>query len=269
MLWQLHHDQPGCKPKGGMGMGELKDRVAAATRQRAEREAQQAESQKRAEREAQQAESQMWLKYTALATVAAVIVALAVGILNGFGLRDQEQATAKQEQATAQQIKDQEQAIKDQEQASAQQDQESRYSSVSQLSLDLDKTIADHPRLITCFQYTDCNAQPALTPDEIKQARALASYIVDFYQYLYDQLDSLGQVPDSGLFTLRHDAIPGVSKEAWVTWSETIFNGFKYSTMVCTALKEGAGAYEQRFVHAVAVTHACPKLPDPGPSPYR
>jgi hypothetical protein len=213
-----------------MGMGELRDRVAAATKQRAERETRQAKLQK-------------WQIITSWTTIATVIVATVAIILSYAGLKQQEGAAATQ-------------------------DQESRYSSISQLSLDLDKTIADHPRLISCFQDVDCKAKPALTAQEKQQAEALAIYIVDFYQYLYAQLRSLGAVPRSGLFLLREDAIPGKSDENWINWSETIVSGFKYSSMVCQALINGAAAYEQGFVHAVAITQVCPKLSDPGPSAY-
>lgn len=158
-------------------------------------------------------------------------------------------------------------SLAQQREAAAQQDQASRYSSVSQLSLDLDKTVADHPRLISCFYNQNCDAKPPLTMQEIQQARALAGYIVDFYQYLYAQLENLGYVPNSGLFTLRKDATP-TDNESWITWSETIVAGFADSSLVCTVLKEASDAYEQRFVHAVAVANVCPGLPDPGPSPY-
>lgn len=109
----------------------------------------------------------------------------------------------------------------------------------------------------------------------MQQANALAVYVVDFYQYLYDQLENLGYISNNGLFTLREKgipganiAIPGVSDENWVTWSETIFGGFKYSRLICDALQGDASAYEQQFVHAVAATHVYPNLKDPGQSPY-
>jgi hypothetical protein len=106
----------------------------------------------------------------------------------------------------------------------------------------------------------------------VQQATVLASYVVDFYQYLYDQLYDLGDVPrqgdKKGLFVYRKDAISGISDENWVTWSETIVGGFQYSRLVCDALEGEENAYEQEFVHAVAVTHVCPGLKDPGPSPW-
>ena len=92
--------------------------------------------------------------------------------------------------------------LKQQQQAVGKQDQESRYSSISQVELDVDVAIADHPRLISCFEDVTCNAKPALTSEEMQQASALAVYIVDFYQYLYDQLENLGDVPDNGRFTV-------------------------------------------------------------------
>ncbi len=127
--------------------------------------------------------------------------------------------------------------LNQQQQAAASQDQESRYSSVYQLYVDLDKTIAGYPRLISCFQYVRCNAKPALTAQEEQQAIALAGYVVDVYQYLYDQLQNLGYVPNSGLFTLRKDATAG-DNENWITWSETIVDGFKDSALVCNSLKQ-------------------------------
>jgi hypothetical protein len=163
-----------------MDQRQLSDQIASVSgvqldKIRAWLEVEQAgRDEQRAERERKQARWQIVQGCAAVATIVAVI-ASAIVIFQGFENLKQQQAAAVQQQ-----------------QAAAQQDQESRYSSVSQLSLDLDKTIADHPRLITCFQYTDCNAQPALTAQEMKQARALANYIVDFYQYLYDQLENLG-----------------------------------------------------------------------------
>jgi hypothetical protein len=195
---------------------------------------------KRAKREARQTKWQVVQLIAVLAAVATVIASV-------FALRQGYENLHEQQQAVASQ------------------DQESRYSSVYQLYLDLDKTIADHPRLNSCFQNVRCNAKPALTPQEMQQAIALASYVVDFYQYLYDQLQNLGYVPDSGLFTLRKGASPGVDNENWITWSETIVDGFKESTLVCNSLKQWAPAYEQLFVHAVAVTHVCRGLTDPGP----
>lgn len=210
-----------------MGVGELRERVAAAAKHRAEREAQQAKSEK-------------WSKYTAWATVAAVVVALGAGIVSIWGLRQQQQAAASQ-------------------------DQDSRYSSVSQLSIDVDKTIAEHPRLISCFQDVQCNAKPALTAQEVLQAERLAIYVVDFYQYLFDQLENLGQLPPSGEFIMRDAASEEDNRnyESWITWSETIVGGFANSSMECDALTTSADAYEQLFVHDVAITHACPALPDP------
>jgi hypothetical protein len=181
-----------------------------------------------------------------------VIVALAVGIVNLLGLREQQQATTQQEQAAAQQ------------------DQESRYSSVSQLSLDLDKTIADHPRFICYFQELadSCKVKPVLTAQETLQAGAIAIYMVDFYQYLYDQLEVLGYVPNDGLFVLRGTPLASMTNENWVTWGETIVGGFENSTLACKALGDSEPAYEWKFVNAVYVVGACRDLPDPGPSPY-
>jgi hypothetical protein len=206
--------------------------------QLAQLQADQAERDKeRGRREARQDKWQVVQLTIALATVAGVVVAIIAGSSS----------------------------LAQQREAAAQQDQASRYSSVSQLSLDLDKTIADHPRLISCFYNQNCDAKPPLTTQEMQQARALASYIVDFYQYLYAQLDNLGYVPNSGLFTLRKDATPA-DNENWITWSETIVAGFADSSLVCTALKEAYDAYAQSFVHAVAVANVCPGLPDPGPA---
>jgi hypothetical protein len=67
----------------------------------------------------------------------------------------------------------------------------------------------------------------------MQHAKQLAGYMVDFYQYLYAQLYNLHDAPDSGLFTLRKDVAPGEGDENWITWSETIVDGFKYSTMAC------------------------------------
>jgi hypothetical protein len=164
--------------------------------------------------------------------------------------------------------------LREQQQAAATQDQESRYSSISQVELDVDTAIADNPRLISCFHEVTCDAKPPLTPEEAQKASALATYIVDFYQYLYTQLENLKDVPDNGRFTLRENnipgantVIPGVSDENWVTWSETIFGGFESSQLLCNALQGSSSAYEQEFVHAVAITEVCPKLPDPGSAP--
>jgi hypothetical protein len=208
-------------------MGELRERVAAAANQRAGREAQRAKSEK-------------WPKYTAWATVAAVIVALGAGIVSIWGLRQQQQAAASQ-------------------------DQDSRYSSISQLEIDVDKTIADHPRLISCFLDVQCNAEPALTTQEMLQATILAAYVVDFYQYLFDQLENLGYLPPSGEFLLRKNATEADIRkyEPWITWSETIVGGFESSSLECDVLTNNANAYEQLFVHDVAMTDACPKLSDP------
>ena len=87
------------------------------------------------------------------------------------------------------------------------------------------------------------------------QAWALAAYIVDFYQYLYDQLESLGYAPASGEFIMRESATPAenANDENWITWSETIIEGFQDSTLECAWLTRYYDGYEQEFVHAVAV----------------
>ena len=182
----------------------------------------------------------------------AIAVATVAGVIIGYSNLSQGNANLQQQQQTA-----------------AQQDQASRYSSISQVELDVDAAIADHPRLISCFEDGQCNAIPPLSSQEMQQAAALATYIVDFYQYLYTQLENLGYAPGSGLFTLRSNVRPGDGNESWITWSETIVNGFKYSSLLCASLKQDASAYEWKFVHAVAVTHVCPNLVDPGPSRYQ
>jgi hypothetical protein len=216
---------------------------------------------KRDDRELRQNRWQLVQLVIALATIAGVIAAFIFGYRN---LREQQAALTQGYEN-----------LKQQQQAAGQQDQESRYSSISEIELDVDTAIADHPRLISCFTDVTCNAKPPLTSEELQQAAALAVYIVDFYQYLYDQLENLNAVPNNGRFTLLEKNIPGVnrvvpgySNENWITWSETIFDGFEYSTLVCDALQGDANAYEQEFVHAVAVTHVCPNLKDPGPSPW-
>ena len=196
----------------------------------------------RAQREMRQAKWQVFQLVSLLAAVAAVIVSLV--------------------------------AITDQRESAARQDQAARYSSISQLSLELEKAIAEHPRLISCLWFNNCR-QPKLTAKQIRQAKVFSAYIVDFYQYLYTQLENFGAAPDSGEFILREDATPA-DDENWITWGETIVSGFGGSTMVCDHLENNADAYEQRFVHAVAVakirdaktgakTDVCPNLIDPGP----
>lgn len=214
---------------------------------------------KRDNRESRQNRWQVVQLVIALATIAGVVAAFVFGYNN---LREQ-QATLSQGYEN----------LKQQQQAAAQQDQASRYSSITQVELDVDAAIADHPRLISCFANVTCNA--TLTPGEMQQAAALAIYVVDFYQYLYDQLENLGHISNNGLFTLRENNIPGVNKvipgvsdESWITWSETIYDGFKYSRLECDSLQGGASAYEQQFVHAVAITHVCPNLTDPRQSPW-
>lgn len=216
---------------------------------------------RRDDRELRQNKWQLVQLFIALATIAGVVAAFVFGYTN---LREQQVALSQGYEN-----------LKQQQQAAEKQDQESRYSSISQVELDVDMAIADHPSLISCFADVTCNAKPALTSEEMQQASALAVYIVDFYQYLYDQLENLGDVPDNGLFTVLekniagvNKAIPAVSDENWITWSETIVGGFKYSRLVCDALQGDASAYEQEFVHAVAVTHVCTNLRDPGQSPW-
>jgi len=210
-------------------MDELGARVTAAINQRAKREARKAKGQK-------------WEKITSLATAAAVIVALVAIFLSYISLIQQQKSAVSQ-------------------------DQDSRYSSISQLNLDVDQTIADHPRLIPCFLYGGCKkAKPALTAQEWNQAWALSGYIVDFYQYLFDQLENLGYLPPSGEFIMQEDATPAdeANYENWITWSETIVGGFESSPLECTWLTENHNGYEQLFVHDVAITGACGStLPDP------
>ena len=230
--------------------------------QRAERleqlQVEQAERDKqRAGREIRQARWQLLQLVTALGTIAALGISL-WALLQGKQNLTQQQVALRQGYENLQQ----------QQAAAAQQDQASRYSSISQLSLELDKAIADQPDLICYLRYCD-TPKPVLNTKETQHAKQLAGYIVDFYQYLYDQLYNLKDVPDSGLFTLRKDVAPGEGDENWITWSETIVDGFKYSTMVCQALIDGLPAFEWKFVHAVAVTHECRELKDPGPSPYQ
>jgi hypothetical protein len=247
-----------------MGMGELGKRVASPLKQRAKRDALQADLQRtqaerdalqadlqrtqaerdvlqavsqeqRSKREAREAKLQKWQIITSIATAATVVVA-AVAIILGYA------------------------SLKQQENSAASQDQESRYSSLYQLYLDVDKEIAGYPRLVPCFRNTNCPT--ALTAADRDQAYALAVYVVDLYQYLYNQLRNLGYGGSSGLFVLREDATLN-DNESWITWSQTIFYGFKYSKEECQALIDSRAAYGQDFVQAVAVTGVCPSLPDP------
>jgi hypothetical protein len=223
-----------------------------------QREIEQAERDKqRARREVRQARWQWLQPATALGAIAAVIIS-AIALNQGNQNLTQQQAALSQGYENLQQ----------QQAAATQQDQASRYSSVSQLSLELDTTLADHPDLICYLRYCD-TPKPALNKQKIQEAVQLATYMVDYYQYLYAQLENLGDAPDSGLFTLRGDVTPGEGDENWITWSETIVDGFKYSDMVCQALIDGLPAYEWKFVHAVATTHVCRDLKDPGQSPYK
>ena len=229
---------------------------AKRDKQRAEREKQQAErDEQRAEREKKQVKWQMAQVVTSVIGVAAVFAAL-IGLFISY-----------------ENLQKQEESLKQQQKAAAKQDQESRYSSISQASLEVEKEIASNPRLLSCFRDKECKAKakPALNAQELEQAAALASYVVDFYQYAYTELVRLGQAPDSGLFTRRDKKWdPKKVDEGWVSWSETIIDGFRYSRLLCQVLKKDTAAYDWAFVHAVAVTNECqrPKL-DPGPSPYQ
>jgi hypothetical protein len=126
--------------------------------------------------------------------------------------------------------------------------------------------IAENPPLISCFRDVKCD--PALTKQQQQQAEQTTIYIVDFYQYLYDQLESLNYIPKSGVFVFAHTPEASRTDENWVTWGETIYIGFQNSAMECKALAEGEDAYEWKFTHAVYVSGVCPSLPDPGSSPY-
>ena len=245
-------------------MGNLGNRVASALKQRAEHDALQADLQRtqaerdtlqadlqrtqaeraalqavsqeqRSQREAREAKLQKWQIITSIATAAAVVVAAIAIILSYASLRQQENSATSQ-------------------------DQESRYSSLYQLYLDVDKEIAGYKRLVPCFRNTNCPT--TLTAEERDQAYALAVYVVDLYQYLYTQLRNLGYGGRSGVFVLREGATSN-DDESWITWSQTIFYGFKYSQEECQALIDSRAAYGQDFVHAVAVTGVCPSLPDP------
>ena len=68
-----------------------------------------------------------------------------------------------------------------------------------------------------------------------------AIYIVDFYQYLYDQLESLNYIPKSGAFVFAHTPEASRTDENWVTWGETIYMGFQNSAMECKAPGPAAG----------------------------
>jgi hypothetical protein len=258
-----------------MDTGNLRDKIASAStgelekilaylqaeqaerdQDRAERERKQAErDEERAEREREQARSHRVQVAASVATVLALLLSGFALVVSIFTVR---QGTDN--------LKQQREAQTSQEKAAIRQDQESRYSSLYGLYQDLEKTIADHPRLISCFYGTNCDAN--LTTQEMDQARLLASYVADFYAYLYSELQTLSSVehlnvPDTGEFVLRKDNNPAAD-EGWVTWSETIVDAFKGSTLTCKALTDSADAYEKRFRHALAVRHVCPGLKDPG-----
>jgi hypothetical protein len=138
------------------------------------------------------------------------------------------------------------------------QDQAARYSSISQLSLEVHKLTADNPKLVPCFRDRDC--PPDLSPVERRQAQELAVYIVGFYQYLHEQLINLGYGPQDGKFVLRRDPGAASSNESWITWSETIVMGLQDSRVVCDALIVGRDGYTVRFVNAVASRGVCDGL---------
>lgn len=245
----------------------LQAEQAERNQERAERERQQAERDvARGHRERQQAKSQKWQVRASVATVGAVVLSAAAIVASIFTINQGYDNLRQQREATSSQVRQQQEAQSGQQQEAILQDQESRYSSVYGLYQDLEKTIADHPRLISCFYDRNCNG--SLTTQEKDQANLLASYVADFYAYLYAELQTLSSVghlnvPSTGEFVLRKDNNPAAD-EGWVTWSETIVDAFKYSTLTCKALTRNDYAYEKRFRHALAVRHVCPGLKDPG-----
>ena len=257
-----------------MDTGKLRDRIASASneelekiqaylqaeqaerdQERAERERLQADlDQERAERERRQAKWQMWQVWASVATVGALLLTAVTVFGSIFALRQGSENLRLQREAQA-----------SQQQAALLQDEESRYSSVYGKYLDMEKTISDHPDLVSCFYNTHCDRR--LNPQEDAQASILAVYIADFYQYLYSELRTINNVenrdvPPNGEFVLRKDNT--AADESWITWSETIVDAFKGSTMVCDTLKASADAYSTDFRHALAQKNACPGLEDPG-----
>jgi hypothetical protein len=232
-----------------MDARELRIQLATASSEERERilaqlQAEQADRDKqRAEREVRQDKRQVWQLVATVAAVAAVIASVVAIILSYASLKQQQDSAARQDEA-------------------------SRYSSMTERNLDLQKTIADNPILLCSFWAKVCDAnprlkQPKLKPQDELLARVFASYKLDTYGYLYSELESLGAAPDSGEFILRKNATQADKQkyEAWITWSETFVDAFQNSPVMCQALKDSFDAYEERFVYAIAA-NTCPGLED-------
>lgn len=140
-----------------------------------------------------------------------------------------------------------------------------RFQSVYERLLDVDRLVADKPKL-------------AGVVDEGDTDTAAEIYVLDFNQYVWDNVRRLIN-PNSELpvdFALRHpidgSTIPSPPDgwsvdqwEAWTTWSETIMGTFRGSDdseqtsggPLCAVLNRFRDGYGQDLVNAVVRTKVC------------
>jgi hypothetical protein len=132
--------------------------------------------------------------------------------------------------------------------------------------LDMDRLLAEQPSIAPHILY-GYKLGEEVSETEGKKAASTAAmlYVLDFYNYIWDNVPSLLQFPSQPIhLALRSfpqdSSIPEDKWEAWVTWSETIAAGFRDSPELCTLLDQSRKAYGVPFVRAIRDAHLCTKL---------
>jgi hypothetical protein len=134
-----------------------------------------------------------------------------------------------------------------------------RYQSVYERILDLEKLPIEKSELAP---YLIGGSRPPDSAGHGDARRAAVLYALDTYQYVWAQLSpAMPQGQRGGSLVLRDSSIEkpeNVSDgdwEAWQTWSETIAGGFRGAPGMCKELVESSAAFAQDFLAAIASIH--------------
>lgn len=191
------------------------------------------------------------LDWKFIVEVVVAVVAIATFIATSWQAKssaDQARLTADQAEKTTEQLKD------------------SRYQSVYERVLELEKLPLDKTGLARYLIGGDRLPPPPKDrkkPDREAANRAAIIYALDIYQYVWKQLGP--EMPSStrpGSLVLRGDSIEKplhVSDgdwEAWQTWSETIKSAFQGGPEMCRQLADSTAAFPKDFLAAIATLDA-------------
>ncbi|MGW8971934.1 hypothetical protein [Streptomyces platensis] len=94
-------------------------------------------------------------------------------------------------------------------------------------------------------------------PEEREQLYSIEVWFLDYFDYVYTTLPGLLRcVPGDGHLVIRGSRDESGTCDAWVAWSETIYESFQ-NPVTCQVLKDQKSLYEKKFVTAIRNSKAC------------